>query len=114
MFIVLGDHDIPRNDETFFRAFEWRMLERNGKRYEVESEPCCDFYVQTKESLDLVGLNPSYHQKGFHFSNKGTQLAFLEECLVKSGCGSEKFIEFSSSKSKGIGRHVSFVRAGKL
>lgn len=88
VFIVSGNHDIPGNDGMSYRTFERRMLERSGKRYEVESDPCGAFYVRLKENLDLIGLNPSYHQKVFHFPNKGAQLAFLEECLVKSGCGS--------------------------
>lgn len=88
VFIVSGNHDIPGNDVTSFRAFERRMLERSGKRYEVESDPCGAFYIRLKENLDLIGLNPSYHQKVFHFPNKGAQLAFLEERLMKSGCGS--------------------------
>lgn len=87
VFIVSGNHDIPGNDEAAFRAFERRMMERSSERYEVESDPCGAFYVQLERNLDLVGLNPSYHQKVFHFPNKGAQLTFLEERLEKSGCG---------------------------
>lgn len=31
--------------------------------------------------MDLIGLNPLYHQKQFFFSNKGEQLSFLKEQL---------------------------------
>ena len=88
VFIVAGNHDIPGNDGTSFRAFERDMLRRSRDRLEVESDPSGAFYVKLSEELDLFGLSPLYHQKLFHFPSKGEQMTFLETELEKRGCPS--------------------------
>ena len=86
VFAVSGNHDIPGNDETGFRAFERELLKRARGRYQVEADPCGAFRVKLSDGLDLIGLNPLYHQKMFRFPNKGEQLTWLEGHLEESGC----------------------------
>lgn len=86
VFIISGNHDIPGNNDSNFRAFERDMLRRSEGRFDVELDACGVFYVRLDESLDLIGLNPLYHQKLFRFPNRGEQLAFVEERLAGSGC----------------------------
>lgn len=86
VFIVSGNHDIPGNDESRFRAFERDMLQRSESRFDVELSECGAFYVRLSENLDLMGLNPLYYQKLFHFPNRGEQLAFMEERLAGGDC----------------------------
>ncbi len=88
VFIVAGNHDIPGNDETSFRAFERDMLRRSLNRFEVESDTSGAFRVRLGETLDLFGLNPLYYQKLFRFQNKGEQLTALEMWLEESECTS--------------------------
>ena len=86
VFSVSGNHDIPGNDQTGFRIFERDMLKRSEDVFDVELGECGAFYVRLSEKLDLIGLNPLYYQKLFHFPNRGEQLMFMEERLSESGC----------------------------
>ncbi len=86
VFIVAGNHDIPDNDETNFRAFERDMLKRSEGLLDVELGECGAFYVRLSANLDLTGLDPLYYQKLFRFPDRGEQLAFLEGKLSKSDC----------------------------
>lgn len=86
VFSVSGNHDIPGNDQTGFRIFERDMLKRSEGVFDVELGECGAFYVRLSEKLDLIGLDPLYYQKLFHFPNRGEQLMFMEERLSESSC----------------------------
>lgn len=86
VFTVSGNHDIPGNDGTAFRSFERDMLRRSRGRWDVQSDASGAFYVRLDDRLDLIGLNPLYYQKLFHFPDRGAQLSFFEERLSESPC----------------------------
>lgn len=94
VYSVWGNHDNPARDDTNYRAFEGKV---NDEYPEIVDE-CGAFYKKIDGNVDLIGLNPIYHQKQFFFQDKGKQLTFLEEQFRKSTCkfcvadgGFEKF-----------------------
>lgn len=82
VYCVSGNHDNPARDDTSYRQFERKI---NGE-YPSIVDPCGAFYKRINASLDLIGINPLYHQKQFFFPNRGQQLAFLKERLAGSAC----------------------------
>lgn len=82
IYCVSGNHDNPARDDTNYRQFERKI----NTEYPSIVDECGAFYKCINENLDLIGLNPFYHQKQFFFSNKGRQLAFLKEQLNTSSC----------------------------
>lgn len=80
VYCVSGNHDNPARDDTCYRQFEKKI----NSEYPSITDECGAFYKRIHEHIDLVGLNPVYHQKQFFFSDKGRQLAFLQEKLNKS------------------------------
>ena len=82
VYCVSGNHDNPAKDDTNYRRFEQEV----NKEYLSIVDECGAFYKRINEQIDLIGLNPLYYQKQFFFSEKGRQLAFLQEKLkVESG-----------------------------
>lgn len=72
VYCVSGNHDNPaRNDENY-RAFE-RQVNPELVHYRDESGA---FYRQISENMDLIGLNPVYHQKQFFFTDRESSLSF--------------------------------------
>ena len=86
IFIVSGNHDLQLNDDENFRMFERKIRDRLMDRYQVDDDPSGAYSVRLNEYVDLVGLNPLYTQKIFRFSDRGRQLAYLEDCLKNSPC----------------------------
>ncbi len=82
VYCVSGNHDNPAKDDTNYRNFERQV---NGE-YPFIVDECGAFYKNLNEHIDIIGLNPTYHQKQFFFPDKGHQLAFLQEKLSKSPC----------------------------
>ena len=82
MYCVSGNHDNPARDDTNYRQFERKL---NGEYPSVVDE-CGAFYKCINEHIDLIGLNPLYHQKQFFFPDKGAQIDFLENRLTASLC----------------------------
>ncbi len=80
VYCVSGNHDNPARDDTLYRAFERRI----NKEYPTILDDCGAFYKVIQDEIDLIGLNPVYHQKQFFFTEKGRQLAFLQEKLRAS------------------------------
>lgn len=80
IFCVAGNHDIPFRDDETFRAFE-RSINASSVLHLHESGA---FYAELGDDLDIVGLNPIYHQKTFWFPNRGAQIAFAESSLARS------------------------------
>lgn len=66
IFTVSGNHDIPQNDPVPYCAFVEALRGRLGQ-YIVEDNPSGAYYVRLNEEIDLLGLNPLYHQKLFRF-----------------------------------------------
>lgn len=77
VYCVSGNHDNPAKDDANYRNFEVKI----NCEYPSIVDGSGAFYKYINEDLDLIGLNPVYHQKQFYFSGKGQQLAFLEEQL---------------------------------
>lgn len=84
VYCVSGNHDNPARDDTNYRKFE---MEINSEYMSIVDESGA-FYKYINDNIDLIGLNPVYHQKQFFFSNKGQQLKFLKEQL---STGSSKY-----------------------
>lgn len=82
VYCVSGNHDNPARDDTSYRQFERKL----NREYPSIVDGCGAFYKYINEYVDLVGLNPLYHQKQFFFSDRGQQLAFLQEKLNTSSC----------------------------
>ena len=82
MYCVSGNHDNPARDDTNYRQFE----ERLNSEYPSIVDECGAFYKCINEHIDLIGLNPLYHQKQFFFPNKGIQIDFLQKRLATSTC----------------------------
>lgn len=79
VYCVSGNHDNPNRDDSSFREFEGRI--NAEKLYDAEQSGA---FYRRLEGLDIIGLNPVYHQKQFFFTDKGSQLAFAEEKLRES------------------------------
>lgn len=82
IYCVSGNHDNPARNDSNYRQFERRI---NNEYPSIVNESGA-FYKCINKNIDLIGLNPVYHQKQFFFSDKGLQLAFLQECLNTSIC----------------------------
>ncbi|MBR4040454.1 MAG: metallophosphoesterase [Clostridia bacterium] len=80
VYAVAGNHDNPARDDAAFRAFERSIL--------AQAQYCPDgsgaFFHRLCPDVDIIGLNPVYHQKMFFFPERGKQLCFLESVLEKS------------------------------
>lgn len=82
VYCVSGNHDNPARDDTSYRQFERKI----NNEYPSIVDECGAFYKCITEHLDLIGLNPLYHQKQFFFPNKGMQIDFLQKRLAASLC----------------------------
>ena len=82
VYCVSGNHDNPARDDTNYRQFERKL----NSEYPSIVDECGAFYKCINEHIDLIGLNPLYHQKQFFFSNKGAQIDFLQKRLAASTC----------------------------
>ncbi len=82
VYCVSGNHDNPDRDDTEYRAFEAAIMPETVTRHESGA-----FHAALTPQVDLIGLNPFYHQKQFFFPDKGRQLGFAEECLASSRAG---------------------------
>lgn len=80
VYCVSGNHDNPARDDSAYRQFEKKI----NKEYPAITDDSGAFYKCINEYIDIVGLNPLYHQKQFFFSDKGRQLTFLQEKLNTS------------------------------
>lgn len=80
VYSVMGNHDNPFRDDTAFRAFELSFHAESG--YDIDDSGA--FYSRINDNIDIIGLNPVYHQKIFFFPERGRQLQFLESMLIKS------------------------------
>jgi len=78
VYSVMGNHDNPARDDTAFRAFEQSI----HAEYDIDDSGA--FYSRIIGDIDIIGLNPVYHQKMFFFPERGRQLHFLESMLAKS------------------------------
>ena len=82
VYCVWGNHDNPARDDTSYRRFERKI----NNEYPSVIDECGAFYKRINEYVDLIGLNPLYHQKQFFFPNKGAQIDFLQKRLDASLC----------------------------
>ena len=82
VYCVSGNHDNPARDDTSYRQFE----ERLNSEYPSVVDECGAIYKCINEYIDIIGLNPLYHQKQFFFPNKGAQIDFLQKRLDASLC----------------------------
>ena len=82
VYCVSGNHDNPARDDTNYRQFERKL----NSEYPSIVDECGAFYKRINEYVDLIGLNPLYHQKQFFFPNKGAQIDFLQKRLDASLC----------------------------
>lgn len=80
IYCVSGNHDNPARDDANYRMFESKI----NNEYPSIIDESGAFYKYIDEKLDLIGLNPVYHQRQFFFPNKGQQLAFLQKQLSTS------------------------------
>lgn len=78
VYCVSGNHDNPARDDTSYRQFESKL----NSEYPSIVDECGAFYKYITEYIDLIGLNPLYHQKQFFFPNKGLQIDFLQKRLA--------------------------------
>lgn len=77
VYCISGNHDNPARDDKNYRLFENKI----NNEYPSIVDECGAIYKHINEYIDLIGLNPLYHQKHFFFSDKGRQLDFLQEKL---------------------------------
>lgn len=84
MFAVAGNHDIPKGDALNYQRFEQWLRRRIQGRYSITDSGLGAFAVILDSKVDLIGLNPMYTQKIFHFPGKGAQLKWLEQYLAGS------------------------------
>lgn len=82
VYCVSGNHDNPARDDTNYSRFE----RKTNNEYPSIIDECGAFYKRINEYVDLIGLNPLYHQKQFFFPNKGAQIDFLQKRLDASLC----------------------------
>ncbi len=82
VYCVSGNHDNPARDDTNYRQFEKKL----NNEYSSIVDECGAFYKCINEHIDLIGLNPLYHQKQFYFPDKGMQIGFLQKRLTVSSC----------------------------
>lgn len=82
VYCVSGNHDNPAKNDANYRQFERKI----NNEYPFIVDKCGAFYECVNEYVDIIGLNPLYHQKQFYFSDKGRQLSFLREKLDGSSC----------------------------
>ncbi len=80
VYCVTGNHDNPARDDTNYREFE-RLI--NPGMTDI-TDPSGSFYKRLYDELDIIGLNPTYHQKQFYFPAKGGQLDHLGSALETS------------------------------
>ena len=78
VYCVSGNHDNPARNDAAYRQFEHQihpslLLDESGA-----------FHQPLGTEVDLIGLNPAYHQKQFFFPERGQQLAFLQQTLATS------------------------------
>lgn len=84
IFAVAGNHDIPDGNPQNYRSFESWLHGRSRKTYSFTDSGNGAFAVMLNPEVDLVGLNPMYAQKIFHFPHKGEQLKWLKQYLGDS------------------------------
>lgn len=82
VYCVSGNHDNPARNDDNYRQFERKI----NREYPSIVDDCGALYKYYNENIDLIGLNPLYHQKQFFFPDKGRQLFFLEQRLKISSC----------------------------
>ena len=82
VYCVSGNHDNPARDDTNYRLFEREI----NSEYPSITDESGAFYKCINDSVDIIGLNPVYHQKQFFFSDKGSQLTFLQQRIDSSPC----------------------------
>lgn len=82
VYCVSGNHDNPSKDDTSYRQFERKI----NSEYPSIVDACGAFYKCINEHVDLIGLNPLYHQKQFYFPDKGRQLSFLQGKFDENSC----------------------------
>lgn len=82
VYCVSGNHDNPARDDANYRRFERKI----NREYPSIADESGAFYRRINEHIDLMGLNPLYHQKQFFFPNKGAQFDFLQKRLAASPC----------------------------
>ena len=87
IFAVAGNHDIPDGQTQNYRHFEQWLHGRTRKTYTVTDSGSGAFVVMLNPGLDLIGLNPLYARKIFHFPDKGEQLKWLRQYLEDSPAG---------------------------
>ncbi len=80
IYSVSGNHDNPAKDDTNYRKFEMLI----NREYPSIVDISGAFYKRINNTVELIGLNPMYHQKQFFFPNRGQQLHFLKERLSGS------------------------------
>ena len=78
VYCVSGNHDNPAKNDVNYRQFERKI----NDEYPFIVDECGAFYKYVNEYVDLIGLNPLYHQKQFFFPNKGAQIDFLQNRLA--------------------------------
>ena len=61
LYCVSGNHDNPARDDINYRQFERKI----NNEYPSIVDGCGAFYKYVNEHIDLIGLNPLYHQKQF-------------------------------------------------
>ena len=67
VYCVSGNHDNPARDDTNYRQFERKI----NNEYPSIVDECGAFYKYVNEHIDLIGLNPLYHQKQFFLPQQG-------------------------------------------
>lgn len=82
VYCVSGNHDNPTKDDTNYRRFERKL----NNEYPSIVDECGALYKCINKYIDLIGLNPLYHQKQFFFPNKGVQIDFLQKRFDASSC----------------------------
>ena len=70
VYCVSGNHDNPARDDTNYRRFERKI----NNEYPSIIDECGAFYKCINEHIDLMGLNPNYHQKQFSFKTRARKL----------------------------------------
>lgn len=89
IFAVSGNHDIPEGVTRNYRIFEGWLHGRqlSGQPYGQSvfmDSGAGAFAVMLNSQVDLIGLNPLYNRKIFHFPDKGMQIKWLEQYLKDS------------------------------
>lgn len=78
VYCVSGNHDNPARNDAAYRQFEQRINPT------LLPDECGAFRQQLSPGVELIGLNPTYHQKQFFFPERGRQLDFLQHTLAAS------------------------------